>query len=159
MFYTTDISVTLWILNRNKKARTTVIGGESRQYRDRTGEILFMDLRTWGEPFEKKFVRFSDADIKKAALRFHQWQRTDLGEYHDEAEFCKSMKIEDLKDYSLVPGKYIEFKERDESIGYEERMSQLQSELTDLFREEKRGKKAVMEVFKKLGYEISVGDE
>ncbi len=156
MFYTTDISVTLWILNRNKKARTTVIGGESRQYRDRTGEILFMDLRTWGEPFEKKYTKFSDDDIKKAALRFHQWQRTDLGEYRDEAEFCKSVKVEDLKDSSLVPGKYIEFKDRDESVGYEEKMGQLQLDMAQLYREDIQAKQAVLDVFKELGFEIKL---
>ena len=154
MFYTTNISVTLWILNRNKKARTTVIGGESRQYRDRTGEVLFMDLRNWGEPFEKKYIAFSDEDIRKIALRFHQWQRTDIGEYKDEIEFCKSVRVEDLVDFSLVPSKYIEFKLRDISIGYEEKMTQIQAELSGLFREESKSKQAVLDVFKELGYAI-----
>lgn len=35
MFYTTNISVTLWILNRNKKARSLEINWEIRNYRDR----------------------------------------------------------------------------------------------------------------------------
>ena len=45
LFITTDISVTLWILNQNKK------GGSyhSRKLRNREHEILFMDLRTWTE--------------------------------------------------------------------------------------------------------------
>ena len=45
LFITTDISVTLWILNQNKK------GGEyhGRKLRNREHEILFMDLRTWTE--------------------------------------------------------------------------------------------------------------
>ena len=45
LFITTDISVTLWILNQNKK------GGayHSRMLRSRAGEILFIDLRTWTE--------------------------------------------------------------------------------------------------------------
>ena len=45
LFYTTDISVTLWILNQNKR------GGmhHGRQLRDHRGEILFMDLRSWTE--------------------------------------------------------------------------------------------------------------
>ena len=42
MFYTTDISVTLWILNMNKGAGEV----NGRRVRDRHGEILFMDLRT-----------------------------------------------------------------------------------------------------------------
>ena len=45
MFYSTDISVTLWILNNNKKARTL----NGRQLRNRQGEVLFVDLRQWGE--------------------------------------------------------------------------------------------------------------
>ena len=45
LFITTDISVTLWILNQNKK------GGSyhGRTLRKREFEILFMDLRTWTE--------------------------------------------------------------------------------------------------------------
>lgn len=45
MFYTTDISVTLWILNNNKKAGTV----NGRKVRSRKNEILFVDLRTWNE--------------------------------------------------------------------------------------------------------------
>ena len=45
LFITTDISVTFWILNQNKK------GGKyhGRNLRDREHEILFMDLRQWRE--------------------------------------------------------------------------------------------------------------
>lgn len=45
LFITTDISVTLWILNQNKK------GGDyhGRKLRNREKEILFMDLRQWTE--------------------------------------------------------------------------------------------------------------
>lgn len=49
MFYTTDISVTLWILNMNKKFG--VVNG--RKLRDRTSEILFMDLRRWDGQIEE----------------------------------------------------------------------------------------------------------
>ncbi|MEO8086455.1 MAG: class I SAM-dependent DNA methyltransferase, partial [Bacteroidota bacterium] len=35
LFYTTDISVTLWILNKNKKARTIEQNGKVKKYRDR----------------------------------------------------------------------------------------------------------------------------
>ena len=75
MFYTTNISVTLWILNKNKKATSRNIGNEQRHYRNREKEILFMDLRQMGEPFEKKFTQFSEADIKKIAETFHNWQQ------------------------------------------------------------------------------------
>ncbi len=40
MFYTTPIAVTLWILNKNKKARKIQHGNIVRNYRERTDEIL-----------------------------------------------------------------------------------------------------------------------
>lgn len=74
MFYTTNISVTLWFLNKNKKARTVEQNEKIRHYRNREKEVLFMDLRQIGEPFEKKFIQFSPADIRKVAETFHAWQ-------------------------------------------------------------------------------------
>jgi len=74
LFYTTDISVTLWIVNKNKKAQAKKVGDESRSFRDREKEILFMDLRQMGEPFEKKYTQFSDDDIQKVVSTYHQWQ-------------------------------------------------------------------------------------
>ena len=50
MFYSTDISVTLWILAGNRKARTVEQNGELVKYRNRENEVLFIDLRQWGEP-------------------------------------------------------------------------------------------------------------
>ena len=50
MFYTTDISVTLWILNANKKQREFEQNGKQNSHRDRSNEILFMDLRQNGIP-------------------------------------------------------------------------------------------------------------
>lgn len=54
LFYTTDISVTLWILNKNKKARVVEENGEVKRFRNREREILFMDLRQMGSPYEKE---------------------------------------------------------------------------------------------------------
>ena len=65
---------TVWILNKNKKEQSRSIGDEIRMYRNREKEVLFMDLRQMGEPFEKKFIQFSDADIKKIADTYHTWQ-------------------------------------------------------------------------------------
>ncbi|WP_208645457.1 type I restriction-modification system subunit M [Mucilaginibacter endophyticus] len=40
LFYTTDISVTLWILNNNKTERTILLNDVVRNYRERHNEIL-----------------------------------------------------------------------------------------------------------------------
>ncbi len=159
MFYTTDISVTLWILNRNKKAQVVEHPDLTRNYRDREDQILFMDLRQWGEPFEKKFIQFSDDHIKEITDTFHAWQQVSFeSDYKDIPEFCYSATIEEItsKDYSLVPSNYIEFINRDENINFDEKMCSLQKNLTQLFEEEKRLKVELLNVFKELGYEIKL---
>jgi type I restriction enzyme M protein len=161
MFYTTDISVTLWILNRNKKARTVEQNGVLKKYRDRREEILFMDLRQLGEPFEKKYTQFSEKnkDIERIAETFHQWQTTSFAtQYQNTPEYCYSASREEVekKDFSLVPSKYIEFINRDENIDFDKKMSVLQSEFAELLRAEEKSKKDLLKVFKELGYEIKL---
>ena len=63
MFYTTNISVTVWILNKNKRARTVQHDGVLKKYRNREREVLFLDLRTMGSPFEKKYIELTAEDI------------------------------------------------------------------------------------------------
>ncbi len=161
MFYTTDISVTLWILNKNKKEYVRAYGDiPQRNYRNRQKEILFMDLREMGEPFEKKYIQFSEKDIRKIADNYHNWQCT--GElnspYQDIPEFCYSAGIEEIreKDYSLVPSRYIEFVNRDEQIDFDEKMKTLQQEIGKLLQEEKKSREELLAVFKNLGYKIEL---
>lgn len=157
MFYSTDISVTLWILNRNKNERKFEVNDGIKNYRKRKGEVLFMDLRQKGEPFEKKFIQFGEEEITAIAKHYHNWQQTDWKEtYQDVPEYCYSASLEEIrkKDYSLVPSKYIEFVNRDESLDYDEQMQILQADLKDLFKQESQLKEEVLNVFKSLGYEL-----
>jgi type I restriction enzyme M protein len=157
MFYTTNISVTLWILNKNKKAHTRSIGDEIRNYRDRQREILFLDLRQIGEPFEKKFIQFNETHIKDVANTLHNWQQIN-NDYKNIPEYCYSATFEEIekKDFSLVPSKYIEFVNRDENIDFDEKMQTLKSEFADLLRAEAASKTDLLKVFEELGYKIIV---
>jgi type I restriction enzyme M protein len=155
MFYTTDISVTLWILNNNKSARTVDLNNVKRNYRDRKDEILFMDLRQIGIPFEKKFIQFSEENTKQITETYHNWQQKD-NDYENIAEYCYTAKKEEVvkKDYSLVPSKYIEFVNRDENIDFDTKMKSLQTEFSELLLKEEQSKEDLLNVFKELGYEI-----
>lgn len=155
LFYTTDISVTLWILNKNKKAQRKKVGDETRNYRDREGEILFMDLRQMGEPFEKKYTQFSDADIQKVVSTYHNWQ---CQEIENIPEFCYSASFEEVaqKDFSLVPSKYIEFVNRDENTDFDVKMQTLKGEFVELLKAEEKSKKELLKVFEELGYKITI---
>ena len=157
MFYTTNISVTIWILNKNKKSYTVEHGDITRQYRDRENEVLFMDLRQIGEPFEKKYIQFNEQHIADIAKTYHSWQCKEAG-YEDIPEYCYSASIDEIrsKDYSLVPSKYIEFINRDENINFDEKMKTLQGEFSELLKAEETSKKELLNVFKELGYAIEL---
>ena len=164
MFYTTDISVTLWILNQNKKARTL----NGRKLRDRTGEILFVDLRRWDENVDvikidakltKKKVVLRDEQIAKVVEIYRNWQSTDTKRYHDVPELCKAAKLTGKdgireKDYSLAPSKYIEFIDHDLDIDYKKEMKRIQKEMAAIIAEEKASQKLLAKSFKGIGYGI-----
>lgn len=156
MFYTTDISVTLWIINKNKTQRTVEKGTELRRYRNRKDEVLFMDLREMGVPFEKKYTEFSVNNIKEIISTYHNWQ-TD-GDYENIPEYSYAAKTEEIKskDYSLVPSKYIEFVNRDENVDYHEKMTDLQSDIVSLLKAEQQSNHDLKKVFEKLGYEVGI---
>ncbi|MBO4772205.1 MAG: N-6 DNA methylase [Bacteroidales bacterium] len=157
MFYSTDISVTLWILNNNKKARTMEQNGKMVRYRNREDEVLFIDLRQWGEPFEKKYIQFSPEQITQIAQNFHNWQREGAQDtYRNVPEYCYSATIDEIeqKGWSLVPSKYIEFANRDEQIDFESKMKELQTEIRSLLQQEEQSKKDLKDLFDKLGYAL-----
>ncbi len=157
LFYSTNISVTLWILNHNKKAHLEVKNGEEIHYRDREDEILFMDLRKWGVPFEKKFIQFSPENIAEVSSVYHSWQR----EGFDTAikgipEFWYSASLDEIasKGYSLVPSKYIEFVNKDEKADFESHMLALQNELKSIIDEEEITRDRVKKLFGELGFPL-----
>ena len=169
LFITTDISVTLWILNQNKK------GGEyhGRKLRNRENEILFMDLRTWTEnpvknEGKKKFL-LDDTQIKKAADIYHTWQSegTDGANYAI-PELYRSVKSRKWLDqdgneglsieqqgWSLVPSKYIEFIDHDLDIDFNAEMSRIQAEMRDVLTQEKKSQKMLEDAFRGIGYGIN----
>lgn len=157
LFITTDISVTLWILNQNKK------GGayHGRNLRNREHEILFMDLRTWTEnPVKdenKKKVRLSAGQIQRAADIYHTWQSegTDSTTYAV-PELYRSVSMTEIEKqgWTLVPSKYIEFIDHDLEIDYPTEMARIQKEMQEVLAAEKRSQKMLEEAFRGIGYGI-----
>jgi len=149
-----------WILNKNKKQRTETTNDKQKNYRDRTGEILFMDLRRWGSEYEKKFIELTEDDIQKVALNYHNWQSSTSSDsqnkYKDIPEYCKSAGFEDLKanNFSLVPSKYIEFVDKDSGIDFDSEMKRIQQDFKILLQEEKTSQNQLLNAFKTLGYSL-----
>ena len=157
LFITTDISVTLWILNQNKK------GGayHGRMLRSREHEILFMDLRTWTEnPVKgesKKKVRLTTAQIEREGESDHAWQNegTDGTDYAV-PELYRSVGIDEIekRGWSLVPSKYIEFIDHDLDLDFQTEMRRIQEEMKAVMRQEKESQTMLMEAFEGIGYGI-----
>lgn len=157
LFITTDISVTLWILNQNKK------GGNyhGRTLRNREHEILFMDLRTWTEnPVKnesKKKVRLITEQIERAADIYHIWQNegTD-GATYAIPELYRSVCMTEIKEngWSLVPSKYIEFIDHDLEIDFPVEMQRIQNEMRKVIKQEKESQRMLEDAFRGIGYEL-----
>lgn len=144
MFYSTDISVTIWIFNKNKNERTIIRNGKEIAFRNRTDEILFIDLRQKGHPYEKKYVEFTQDDRKEIADIYHSWQTG--CNYHDIVGLCKTVRTSELDDYSLIPSKYIEFdKTKIEVSG--KSLNDLKNELFALQSESDLAKKELRHYF------------
>jgi type I restriction enzyme M protein len=159
LFYTTDIGVTLWVISNNKNERLVEIDNNKILLRDRREEILFMDLRQVGIPFEKKYIEFSSKNLKDITETYHKWQsKEEFKEYNNIPEFCYSASKEEVasRNYSLVPSEYIEFVNNDENIDYDKQMKKLTQELRDLMMEEEQSKEELLDVLKELGYEIKI---
>ena len=180
LFITTEISVTLWILNQNKK------GGpyHGRQLRNREHEILFMDLRGWTQNAvkneNKKRVLLDENQIKRAADIYHTWQSVGI-DYNDysEPELYKSVITENkyLKvdenlskeekdkvikemltvennNFSLLPSKYIDFIDHDLDIDYDKEMKRIQQEMCEIIKQEKKSQEKLESSFREIGYGI-----
>ena len=144
---------------RNRKARTVEQNGELVKYRDRENEVLFVDLRQWGEPFEKKYIQFSQEQIARIAENFHNWQREGYEQtYRNIPEYCYSATLDEIeaKGWSLVPSKYIEFVNRDETVDFETRMTELRNELNRLLQAETESRRELAKVFTDLGFPLDV---
>lgn len=157
LFITTDISVTLWILNQNKG------GGDyhGRNLRSRKGEILFVDLRQWTEnPVkgeQKKKVILLQDQIDRAASIYHKWQEKDTdGSNYEVAELYRSVNIAEIeqKGWALTPSKYIEFIDHDLDIDYAKEMTRIQNEMKEIMAAEKKSQNMLIEAFKGIGYGI-----
>ena len=167
LFITTDISVTLWIINQNKK------GGEyhGRKLRNREHEILFMDLRTWTDnPVKgenKKKVRLAaehdneaikPGQIERAAKIYHDWQcEGTKSKDYAAPELYRSVGIEEIEEngWALTPSKYIEFIDHDLEIDYPAEMARIQGEIKELLLAEKQSQKMLEEAFRGIGYDVN----
>jgi type I restriction enzyme M protein len=133
LFYTTQIPVSLWFLNRDKTS------GGSRGWRNRTGEVLFIDARQLGAMVDRTHRELSSEEMTRLTSTYHAWRgEPDTDEYQDVPGFCAAATIEQIAShrYVLTPGRYVGAEEADEDAEpIEQKVARLKSELLLAFNE------------------------
>lgn len=139
LFYTTQIPVSLWFLAKNKKQK---------------GKTLFIDARKLGTMVTRKLRELTDEDIKRIADTYNAFVD---GTLKDEKGFCAVVTTQDIakQDYILTPGRYVGIEEQeDDGEPFEEKMSRLTSELSELFAKSHELEAEIKERLGAIGYEI-----
>jgi type I restriction enzyme M protein len=146
LFYSTPIPVCLWFIARNKS---------NGKFKNRKGEVLFIDARKMGTLIDRAHRELTNEDIAKIANTYHLWRGDLKGKYEDIAGFCKSAKIEEIKNngFILTPGRYVGAEEiEDDGEPFEEKMKRLTSELDKQFEESAKLEAEIKENLKGIGY-------
>lgn len=73
LFLNTQIPASLWFISRNRKGSSPFGGSGEGGFRNRTGEILFIDARNLGELINRRTKVLTDADITQIAETYHKW--------------------------------------------------------------------------------------
>lgn len=152
LFYSTQIPACLWFLARNRS---------NGKFRDRRGEILFIDARKLGYMVDRTHRDFLDDDIAKVADTYHAWRgRKKKNGYTDIPGFCKSAPLDEVReaDYILTPGRYVGVEVTEEDAEpFGEKMARLTAELSKQQAESTKLDAAIAANLKSLGFPLGGG--
>jgi type I restriction enzyme M protein len=147
LFYSTPIPACLWFLARDRK---------NGRFRDRRGQVLFVDARKLGHMVDRTHRELTDEDIARIAHSYHAWRgEKDAGEYRDVPGFCKSTTLEEVGKHGhvLTPGRYVGAQALDDDgEPFEEKMKRLVATLREQQAEAAKLDAAIAANLKELGY-------
>ena len=147
LFYSTQIPACLWFLARDRK------GGK---FRDRRGEVLFIDARKMGRMVDRTHRELTDEDITRIADKYHAWRGGEgVGDYADVPGFCKATVLEEVRKHGhvLTPGRYVGAEaQEDDGEPFEDKMKRLVSQLREQQAEGARLDAAIAANLTMLGF-------
>ena len=147
LFYSTQIPACLWFLARDRK---------DGKFRDRRGEVLFIDARKMGRMVDRTHRELTDEDIRKIADTYHAWRgEQGAGEYKDIPGFCKSAALVEIRKHGhvLTPGRYVGAEAvEDDGEPFEEKMKRLVAQLREQQADAAKLDAAIARNLKELGY-------
>ncbi len=139
LFYNTMIPACLWFVARDKK---------NHKFRDRRGEVLFIDSRKMGAMVDRRHRELTDMTT------YHAW-RGEGGKYEDVPGFCKAVKLDEIRKHGhiLTPGRYVGAEEVEEDgEPFEEKMARLTGELAGQFKRSRELEGEIGKNLAGLGY-------
>ena len=101
LFYNMYSQVCLWFISKSKN---------KAGWRDRRGEILFIDARNMGAMTDRTHRELSDEEVQLVANAYHSWSRPNYSvPYADVLGFCKATSLAQVrkKGYNLIPARYV----------------------------------------------------
>jgi len=142
LFLNTQIPAALWFLARDRT---------NHRFRNRSGEILFIDARTMGTLINRRTRVLTPEDIQTISDTYHNWRTVD-GAYEDVKGFCASVPLSEVaaKDYVLTPGRYVGLPDEEDDFDFAERFASLQKEFAAQLEEEKKLNAAILESLGKV---------
>ncbi len=139
LFYTTQIPVSLWFINRNKTQK---------------GKTLFIDARKMGTMVNRRLREMTEDDIAKIADTFEDFAAGMLKEVKG---FCATVTTEDIagQDFILTPGRYVGIEEHeDDGEPFDEKMVRLTGELSEMFKRSHELENDIRQRLGAIGYDI-----
>ena len=147
LFYSTQIPACLWFLARDRQ------GGK---FRDRSGELLFIDARKQGRMVDRTHRELTDEDISRIASTYYAWRgEKKAGEYADIPGFCKSASLEEIEKHGhvLTPGRYVGMEaQEDDGEPFQEKMTRLVAQFGEQQDEAAKLDATIAANLKELGY-------
>jgi len=150
LFYTTQLTVCLWFLTKNKKEN------KEHGYRNREEETLFIDASKMGTMVDRTHKELTVADLTEITRTFHAWRGQEKdGKYEDKPGYCKSTLNKEIAkfDYVLTPGRYVGSTEiKEDGIIFESKMSELTQILYQQMKESYKLDVLIRKNMEVLGY-------
>ena len=153
LFYGVTIPCCLWFLAKNKN---------TEGFRNRKGEVLFIDARKLGTMVDRVVREFSAEDTARISDTYHAWRGEEhaierRGEYEDVSGFCYSASVDEVKKhgYVLTPGRFVGAEDEvDDGVSFEEKMDNLVNNWDKRFQSESDLNKKIKDILKGFGYEL-----
>lgn len=148
LFYSTQIPVCLWFLARDRK---------NGRFRDRRGEVLFIDARKMGSMVDRTHQELTAEDVIRISDTYHSWRgdKECKTKYADIPGFCGVAKLSEIAEhgYVLTPGRYVGAEpEQGDAEPFEEKMKRLTTILFGQMDENEELDAAIKKNFAELGY-------